>query len=185
MGKTIYTLTMLVALHCSALAAEPDDNTMPTQSERGRLIVSHFHSTLSGKLKGAMKEGGPISAIEVCNKEAQKIAQSLSEQNQVTVKRITDRVRNPADAPDAIDLNVLKEFSDQLTSNANAPLEKLHNGNGVTRYYKGIVIQPPCLVCHGENIAPSIERTLNQYYPSDQARGYKLGELRGAFVVHF
>ncbi len=40
-----------------------------------------------------------------------------------------------------------------------------------------------CLSCHGETVAPEVEQKLAELYPDDKARGYKEGDIRGAFVV--
>jgi hypothetical protein len=48
---------------------------------------------------------------------------------------------------------------------------------------KAIPTAQLCLACHGENI-DSITRTrLEKLYPDDQARGYKAGDIRGAFSI--
>jgi hypothetical protein len=41
----------------------------------------------------------------------------------------------------------------------------------------------PCLKCHGENLDPKVAAKLDALYPHDQARGYKAGDVRGAFTV--
>ena len=46
-----------------------------------------------------------------------------------------------------------------------------------------IVTQPPCLVCHGDNIAEPVRQALREQYPADAATGFAVGELRGAVVV--
>ena len=40
-----------------------------------------------------------------------------------------------------------------------------------------------CLACHGTAIAPEITAALDEQYPDDQARGFSLGEIRGAFSL--
>ena len=48
---------------------------------------------------------------------------------------------------------------------------------------KAIPTAQLCLACHGENI-DSITRTrLEKLYPDDQAAGYKVGDIRGAFSI--
>ncbi len=41
----------------------------------------------------------------------------------------------------------------------------------------------PCTVCHGTQLAPAVQEALAARYPSDQATGYGVGELRGAFTL--
>ena len=52
------------------------------------------------------------------------------------------------------------------------------------RFMKAIPTQPVCLTCHGGDSVPAeVEAKLRQYYPDDQARGFKAGDLRGAFTL--
>jgi len=60
-------------------------------------------------------------------------------------------------------------------------------GDKYFRFMKGIVMPPvekmPCLKCHGENIDPKTAAMLDELYPLDKARGYKAGQVRGAFTL--
>ena len=40
-----------------------------------------------------------------------------------------------------------------------------------------------CLTCHGTGLSPDIDAVLSQSYPHDLARGYEVGDVRGAFSV--
>ena len=63
----------------------------------------------------------------------------------------------------------------------------IHEGKKV-HYYKPILIQAMCLTCHG---TPGVEMNaqlaavIDSLYPSDKAKGYKDGELRGMWHVVF
>jgi hypothetical protein len=41
----------------------------------------------------------------------------------------------------------------------------------------------PCLKCHGTDIDPAVAAKLDALYPKDMARGYKAGDVRGAFTL--
>ena len=43
--------------------------------------------------------------------------------------------------------------------------------------------QKACLACHGSDIAPAVSKKIATLYPNDQATDFKLGDIRGAFVV--
>jgi hypothetical protein len=49
------------------------------------------------------------------------------------------------------------------------------------RLAKGLRVDPPCLMCHGPKaaIAPEVLAAIEHRYPSDQAFGFKAGDLRG------
>ena len=51
------------------------------------------------------------------------------------------------------------------------------------RYMQAQIAEPLCLVCHGENLAPQVEKVLDEYYPQDMATGYQPGQVRGAVSV--
>ena len=40
-----------------------------------------------------------------------------------------------------------------------------------------------CLTCHGADIEPDLKAEIDRIYPNDQAIGFTLGELRGAFTI--
>jgi hypothetical protein len=40
-----------------------------------------------------------------------------------------------------------------------------------------------CLTCHGKTLAPDLAAAIARNYPGDQATGFELGQLRGAFSV--
>jgi hypothetical protein len=48
---------------------------------------------------------------------------------------------------------------------------------------KAIPTGKVCLKCHGEKIDPDVEASLKQNYPRDKARGFKEGDIRGAFTI--
>ncbi len=150
---------------------------------RSREAVKTFHQALGGKLKAAMKAGGPVKSIEVCSQEAPLIASRLSEQFGLDIKRVSNKVRNPLDTPDEVDQQGL-DVLESMLKEQNSPLETVLTGpDGRQRYYKAIVIQAQCLVCHGKNVDASVSAALDAHYPNDQAKGYEIGDLRGAFVV--
>ena len=51
------------------------------------------------------------------------------------------------------------------------------------RFMKAIPTGEVCLACHGSNIAPNVSARLDALYPDDRARGFAVGDLRGAFSV--
>ena len=57
-------------------------------------------------------------------------------------------------------------------------------GEGKTfRYMKAIPTGEVCLACHGERLNPELGQRLDELYPQDKARGFKEGDIRGAFTV--
>ena len=57
-------------------------------------------------------------------------------------------------------------------------------GKRTFRWMKAIPTAEVCLACHGgDNVAPAVEAKLADLYPQDQARGFQVGDIRGAFSV--
>ena len=57
------------------------------------------------------------------------------------------------------------------------------DGQRTFRYMKAIGTQPVCTVCHGTSIAPEVTARLDALYPEDRARGFAVGDIRGAFSI--
>ncbi|MCB1124616.1 MAG: DUF3365 domain-containing protein, partial [Verrucomicrobiae bacterium] len=51
------------------------------------------------------------------------------------------------------------------------------------RFMKAQAVEPLCLTCHGEKLAPDVTEALAKNYPGDAATGYQLGDIRGAFSL--
>ncbi len=188
--KRIQALQLLCCVaFASAAAAEAPDQARIDQS---KAVVQEFFSSLKGELETAMKAGGPINAIQVCNEVAPGIAKDLSEKHGMHVARTSLKTRNPSNAPDAWETEVLKKFEERKaagedpdTLSFNAIVEQ--DGKREFRFMKAIIMPPeakmPCLKCHGENLDPKVSAKLDALYPHDQARGYKAGDVRGAFTL--
>jgi hypothetical protein len=152
-------------------------------------IVKQFADTLQGELKAAISEGGPVKAIAICNKRAPAIAQDLSERAGWSVGRTSLKVRNSKlNTPDAWERTVLEEFDQRQAAgedvNTMAKAEVVETEDGkVFRFMKAIPTGDLCVACHGQNLTPEVQQALDAAYPNDQARGYKAGQVRGAFTL--
>ena len=180
-------LLFLIPYYTSAV--EKADNDMVERAQQSRAVVKTFMGELKHELKSALKMGGAVAGIEVCNKLAPSIAEAQSHKTGWVVGRTSLRPRNPDNAPDAWESRVLKDFEARKAAGED-PKKIEHyevvslKGRRVFRYMKAIpTAEKPCLVCHGENIKPAIASKLDQTYPNDKARGYRAGDIRGAFSI--
>ena len=183
-GFTKTAGVLLLILGVQAWAAED----MAEEVERARAITGEFMQTLKSTLLQAMKEGGPVKAIEVCASQAGAIAQRVGERHGWRVGRTSLRLRNADNAPDEWEAGVVQEFARQWPDRKQGqPLEAYRWNDERTRfrYMRSIAVQPPCLACHGDQLAPEVRQALKARYPQDQATGYKAGELRGAFSLEW
>jgi hypothetical protein len=169
------------------LAVAGTDTTLDGQ--QAHAIVQQFATTLKGELEGAIKSGGPTKAVGVCKEKAPAIAASLAEQTGWKVGRTSLKLRNAAlNSPDAWEQRVLKQFDERKAAGQPVPgmtyAEVVQGDSGNTyRYMQAIPTAEVCLACHGSNIEPGLAESIDQAYPDDQARGYAVGDIRGAFTL--
>jgi hypothetical protein len=150
--------------------------------ELGDSISRLAQLTLLQHVGEAMKNGGPVNAIDFCNIHASTIMDSISEIHQVQIGRIAQRNRNPKNAMTMEEYRILK------------PMEKGTRNDtliitGSKRiYYKAIRLEmPACLKCHGtkDDISPETFEIIRKKYPADRATNFQLGDFRGAWKLVF
>lgn len=155
--------------------------------QRGRAIVAETFSLLSSNLQSAIRLGGISNALPFCSLAASPLTAGLAGKHGVTIHRVTHKPRNPANRADTTELAVLKHFEATL-SGTNLPSAVLTNLTASTvTFFAPIVLQNElCLRCHGDpirEIAPENVAVIRQLYPDDEATGFKLGQLRGAWRI--
>jgi Protein of unknown function (DUF3365) len=153
--------------------------------EQASALAAEFIGRLKPQLKQAMEAGGPVNAIDVCSEQAPIIADALSAESGWLVRRVSLNARNASRAlPDSWERAVLVEF-DRRQANGESPANIKYSeaSNSSYRYMQAQGTQGLCLVCHGQQIAPEVQQTLDQYYPDDTATGYSLGQIRGAISL--
>jgi len=172
----------LLAVAVNALAA--DDQLEDPRLAESRMLVAGFAGSLLQALKQALDEGGPIAAIPACRDLAPQLASEASRASGAAVGRTSRRFRNPLSAPEPWQAVVLKTFEVQMATGVAAVPEYFSVAeDGSARYMKAIVLAPLCVACHGQSLSPDLARVLDAAYPHDRARGYSVGDLRGAFTV--
>lgn len=187
MNKRRFMLASLTPLLLAACATTPNAEQQGKYADEARAAVGQFAKTLQGELKQAMQSGGPENAIDVCANKAPQITAAVGAEKGVSLRRVTEKSRNPLSVPDAWEGQVLKEFEQKLAQGAKPDTleryEVVKVGNTQTfRYMKGIVTQEVCMNCHGDKdtMAEGVKAKLAALYPNDQATGYKPNMLRGA-----
>lgn len=190
MNPRIILSAALACCSLPALAADPARD-LPQYVAESRAAALPFLRELNEANKKAMSEGGPESAIQVCQEIAPKMAGALSRSTGWKLSRVSAKVRNPLlGTPDLWERQTLDQFEQRLAkgepADAMERAEVLQEGNGKSfRYMKAIVLQPGCVACHGqpEQMAPGVKARLNRDYPHDKATGYLPGQLRGALSI--
>ncbi len=157
--------------------------------ERGRAIAGEAFALLSTNLARALADGGLTNALPYCSEKARPLTESVAAAHQVRLRRISHKPRNPTNVPAAGELAILRGF--QLTLGRGEPPTPVVRADeaGTVVFYSPIVITNPlCLQCHGvvgQDLQPATVETLRRLYPEDQATGFRLGDLRGAWRIEF
>lgn len=183
-------LVLALGVASAAGAGEGASRTPSSAEAEAAALVKRFASTLQGELKAAMAEGGPVNAVHVCRDVAPEIATQLSRESGWQLSRVSLRVRNPLlGTPDAWEQKQLQAFEASMREGADMPLTtfaRVEEPAGTAqRYMHAIPTKGACLACHGSRADQSqaLREALAAQYPHDQATGYEMGELRGAFSL--
>ena len=183
-----FVLTLALSCLFISLSTNAVEENLDAKLTVYRTIIAELGSTLGKELMTAMKAGGAVNALEVCNTKAQQITADFSKKAGLTITRISHKPRNANDAPLAWQTLVLQEFEKRKATGENLKQIESHSvvevdGKRQSRYMKAIFVKAKCLACHGDNIAPALQAKITQLYPNDQATGFKVGDLRGAVSV--
>jgi hypothetical protein len=159
----------------------------PAWVDRAREAAGRLGKELKAELTSALSESGPSGGVRVCRDRAPEIAAAVSGDG-LRVGRTAPRVRNPDNAPDDWERDVLADFRTRIDAGADpAELEQWAvretAGGRTGRWMKAIPMQPQCALCHGRDIPPELAETIGSLYPEDRATGFEVGDLRGAFTV--
>ncbi|QFU75847.1 DUF3365 domain-containing protein [Halioglobus maricola] len=179
MYRAFAVVSTLALTLCSALA-----HTTALDDEAASL-AQEFVGRLQPQLKQAMEEGGPGMAIEVCSHQAPLIADTLSAESGWIIKRVSLKSRNASRAvPDQWERAVLEDF-DRRAAAGESPVT-IHYSETTPSHYRHLQAQGAeglCLMCHGKDLAPTVNEALELYYPDDMATGYTAGQVRGAISL--
>ena len=154
--------------------------------ERGLEIAGITQTAMSTQLKKALEKGGVPNAVQYCNLAAYPIADSISKIHHATIRRVTDKPRNPSSAMSAQEQEIFRQFQSKLTGKQPlAPIIKQLQ-NGEVAFYAPIGMQALCTQCHGklgETLSPENYAFIQNLYPTDKAIGYTEGDLRGMWHI--
>lgn len=155
------------------------DGVLENASSR---YIDRFQSALKGELMAGMKAGGPVGALDICKIEAPKIAAAHTHSGW-SIKRVSDRNRNPQNIADSVEADILNRFVEGKAT--PAAFGHWVKPDSLYQYYAPIVTGKLCLNCHGDaaSLASGVPEKLKELYPDDRAVGYKEGDIRGLFVV--
>jgi hypothetical protein len=181
----LLSLSVLFFTSCEQGLSEKEKQEF---TQKGKEIAQTTFKKLGGELMAQMKEGGIAKATPYCNSQASGLTEKIAKKYDVTIKRTTDKLRNTANKPNAEEQVFLDRFKEMMTQGTKPVPVVEKNNVGEIHFYAPILVQNKCLVCHGvlgESLTHQADSIIKKLYPSDQAIGYKEGDLRGIWSIRF
>lgn len=141
---------------------------------------------LGQNLMGTIQKKGTLEALAFCNIQAMPLTDSMSVKYNATIKRVSDKNRNPNNRANAEELVYIAQFKKEIAENKESKPFVIDKGEKVQFYYP-IPTNTMCLQCHGkpENIRPEVRAKTLKLYPKDLAVGYAENEVRGIWSITF
>ncbi|MDD2789082.1 MAG: DUF3365 domain-containing protein [Sulfurimonas sp.] len=187
--KLLPTITLLT-LNAALLLASSEvikEEKLEQIVKTGDASAKVLLKTLGSNLEKHMKSGGVMGAFNFCADEAYPLTEGVNKglEKGVSVKRISLKYRNPANAPKADEIAVLESLNAMKASNTLPAYIVKQTDDKTFKYYKPLVIEKEaCLKCHGKIMKDSeLGKALGARYPLDTAINYEMNDLRGAVVV--
>lgn len=186
--KNFLYLCLILTVSCSKAPREQSTEKIDsTYIIKGNRIAKISFETISGELQKALASGGIENALRYCNERAYPITDSLAAAHQVSIRRVSNKNRNPRNKTDKMEDFLMKGFGIDLNE-GNDLSPKLVLKDDSIIFYKPIITQALCLNCHGvpgKDITFSNDSLIQALYPRDKAVGYQANQLRGLWRIGF
>ncbi len=152
---------------------------------QGRDYAMRTKSVLGSQLLSALGQGGPLQAVSFCQVQALPLTDSMSVLQTASIRRLSDRPRNPANQADSAALAAITQIQHDLAAGNKDAYQLREQADSITAYYP-ILTNEMCLQCHGQKgqtLQAATHAAILDHYPADKAIGYAANELRGVWVV--
>lgn len=186
MNKSNFIISLLLVSIISCTEKKKPEDDVALKS-KGDSLINQTFDTLRNTLLKAIGEKGFPGAISFCNTEAMSLTNTYASE-EITIKRTSDKLRNPANAPNSMEQEVISAYLQLIKDNGELKAILKKDDAGSNHYFKPILLQAMCLNCHGDKttqIKPDTWEAILQKYPADAAFNYKEGDLRGIWHLTF
>lgn len=191
MKKTISFIVLSLLTVVLTFCGEKPKPEITDQLKNGlRTDAKEFMETLKTILVKEMQTNGIVSAVSVCSDTAQVLTNNYGVKKGIYIKRVSFKNRNENNKPNKTEANALKKFEELMAKGELKESTEYFTtieDEGITYivYLKPIMVQAPCLSCHGslDQIGLEVKDIIKKKYPNDKATGYQLDELRGAVSI--
>lgn len=161
--------------------------TEQTPAEIGLSYALGTKKVLGKNLMGTIQKKGTLEALTFCNHKAYPLTDSMSVNFNANIRRVSDRPRNPKNTANDKELEMIGKFKKMIADNSEInPITEEKEGK--IHFYYPITTNAMCLQCHGkpnEQIKPATLDKLAELYPTDQAQGYDINQVRGIWSIEF
>ncbi|QAA81116.1 DUF3365 domain-containing protein [Aequorivita sp. H23M31] len=166
---------------------QEDNSQQLSIEERGMQMAQATKAELGKNLMGQIQKNGVIAALDFCNIQAMPLTDSMSVVHKAHIRRVSDKPRNPKNKADAVELQHVQTFKNQIAAGKEPTPIVTTKGEKVEFYYP-ITTNSMCLRCHGTPRKELEALTLTnilKHYPDDKATGYGENEVRGIWSIEF
>ena len=142
---------------------------------------------LGKNLMGTIQKKGTLEAVSFCNKKAYPITDSMAVAQNATIKRVSDKPRNPANQASQKEMSLIAHFKKAIARSEDYEPVTETVDNKINFYYP-ITTNSMCLQCHGSPtlvIKPEVLSSIKDLYPTDKAIGYTVNEVRGIWSISY
>lgn len=158
--------------------------TTKTYADIGLDYALGTKKVLGKNLMEAIQQKGTMEALTFCNHQAIPLTDSMALHYKATIKRVSDKNRNPNNKANAEELKYIAQFKKELAEKKEIKPIALEKEDKIQFYYP-IETNTMCLQCHGKQIKPEVQRQILRLYPNDLAVGYDENEIRGIWSITF
>jgi hypothetical protein len=162
-------------------------NNNQSYSQKGLSYALSTKAELGKNLMGKIQKEGTLAALKFCNIKAYPLTDSMSVVRRATIKRVSDKPRNPKNLANSKENTYIRMFKEDAIVNKESDAIIVESDENVKFYYP-IKTNSMCLQCHGK---PSTEikittlAQIQKLYPTDMATGYSENQVRGIWSIEF
>jgi len=158
----------------------------PSNAQIGLDMAFTTKAELGNILKKTIKEKGLAEAMQLCNIKAIPLTDSLAMVYHASIKRVSDKARNPNNVANETELNKIATFK-KIIANGEEMKPIIETKNDSVYFYYPIVTNGMCLQCHGkkEDVNKDVLASLKKGFPEDNALGYSENQVRGIWSIRF
>jgi hypothetical protein len=163
-----------------------ESNAPKTPEEIGLTYALETKKVLGKYLMGAIQSKGTLHALEFCNTKAISLTDSMSLVYNASIRRVSDKPRNPGNQANPGELKQIETFKKQIAE-GKEPTPVVLKKAGIAHFYYPITTNSMCLQCHGkkDKLQPELVQKITTLYPEDKATGYSENEVRGIWSISF